>query len=215
MSPIYPTAQPLPRGRHSLSRSEVRSAQRTRMLEAVVELTAERSFVRVTVADIASRAGVSLRTFYEQFPDKDSCLLAAYDEGVRVLLERTGAAFRDSAGGSWRERCRAVVRTFLETLAEENAFARTFVVEIATVEAGRARRAEALLDFVRFHRTLAALARREQPDLPRRPSNRVLLALVGGVEELVADAIQRDAVGRLTEIEDDVMALIVSVQTGG
>ena len=36
----------------------------------------------VTVAQVVERAGVSRRTFYEVFEDREDCLLAALEEGI-------------------------------------------------------------------------------------------------------------------------------------
>ena len=84
------SVQPLPRGRHSLSREEVRASQRRRMLEAMANATAEKGYVHTTVADVIKRAGVSRETFYEHFSDKEDCFIAAYDAGVEAVLVRVG-----------------------------------------------------------------------------------------------------------------------------
>ena len=60
------------------------------MLGAMVDLTRERGAERVTVAHVVGRAGVSRRTFYELFEDREACLLAALDEALRA--DRRGGA---------------------------------------------------------------------------------------------------------------------------
>ena len=76
----------LPRGRHAAPRPVVREAQRARMLAAMVQVVAEKGYGRVAVADVIERAGVSRKTFYEQFSNKDDCFVAAYDATVYELL---------------------------------------------------------------------------------------------------------------------------------
>ena len=51
-----------------------------------MQAVAEKGYARVVVADVIERAGVSRKTFYEQFSNKEDCFLAAYDAGVDGLL---------------------------------------------------------------------------------------------------------------------------------
>ena len=58
----------------------------------MAQVVAEKGYPATTVADVVERAGVSRRTFYEQFQDKEACFLAAYDVGLAVVLGRIQAA---------------------------------------------------------------------------------------------------------------------------
>ena len=73
----------LPRGRHHLTAEQVSEAQRERMLAAVTELLAAHGYRGFGVGEIATRAGVSLGTFYECFENKDACIFAGYDRSSR------------------------------------------------------------------------------------------------------------------------------------
>ncbi|MGL4176607.1 MAG: TetR/AcrR family transcriptional regulator [Dermatophilaceae bacterium] len=61
---------------------------RERLVQAALELFGERGYARTTVDDIAARAGVSARTFFRHFPDKEEVLFAEDD---RLLPVVTGA----------------------------------------------------------------------------------------------------------------------------
>src|SRR5438105_1831196 len=78
----------LPSGRHGLTREAVVASQRSRLIDAMAQVVAERGYPATTVADVVERAGVSRRTFYEQFADKEACFLAAYDVGLTAVLGR-------------------------------------------------------------------------------------------------------------------------------
>src|SRR5687768_18574853 len=78
----------LPRGTHGLDRDVVEASQRTRLLEAVGRAVAERGYAAATIDDVVRRAGVSKKTFYEHFADKQDCFLAAYEAASEELLER-------------------------------------------------------------------------------------------------------------------------------
>ena len=93
------------------------------MLEAIAKAVAEKGYAATTVADVIDGAGVSRRTFYEQFEGKEECFLAAFDTGIGYLLSEMSRATRGV--GDWRERMNAGVRTMLAVLAADPAFTRS------------------------------------------------------------------------------------------
>lgn len=137
----------LPRGRHGLSREEVVSSQRERMLRALAQTMAGKGYVATTVADVLRAAGVSRETFYEQFTSKEDCFAHAYEAAAGMLL----AGMREPQGsdGETLERLGRTLRVYLDTLAAESAFARLFLVEVyAAGPAALARRAAVQRAFV-------------------------------------------------------------------
>ncbi len=98
-------------------RGGVAEIQRARMIAALVEVAGERGVGGVTVAHVVARSGVSRRTFYELFEDREDCFLAAFDQVVERGARRVVPAFR--AAGSWRERVRAGLAALLEYLDDE------------------------------------------------------------------------------------------------
>ena len=183
------------------------ASQRGRMLEGMAEAVAEKGYLATTVADVIARAGVSRKTFYEQFSDKEDCFLAAYDTGVELLL----AALREAGSGEQDllERARTRTRAYLETLAGEPAFARTFLIEV--VAAGPA--AQARRDAV--HERFAALLREqvEAAGLPEQPDD-VYLAAVGATDLLVSRLVARGRTAELPQLEEVVMQVQLSLLAG-
>src|SRR5215218_4516301 len=90
----------LPRGRHAAAREVVLASQRGRLLEAMAQCVAEHGYAVTTVAQVIARAGVSRKTFYEHFPDKRACFLAAWEVGTELLLEHMLAAADEAP--DWR-----------------------------------------------------------------------------------------------------------------
>src|SRR6185503_3919211 len=76
--------------------------QRARMLEAVTRAVAAKGFARVTVSDVVGLAGVSRRTFYEEFTDKEDCFLAAFAAGGEVVRAEVERAIAEVTDGDWR-----------------------------------------------------------------------------------------------------------------
>lgn len=122
---------PLPRGRHTLSREEVRAAQRLRLVVALAEELAVSGYARTPVAAVLKRAGVSRQTFYELYADKEAAFLDALDVVGEVLLAELGDAL--DGEGPPAARARAAVERYLTTLADHLAFARLFLVEVQAV----------------------------------------------------------------------------------
>lgn len=110
----------------------VTEIQRVRMLAAMVELVAERGAGDVTVAHVVARSGVSRRTFYEVFSDREDCFLAAFDEAVQRLALIVVPAYQQPS--RWREQIRAGLTALLQFLDHERAAGRLLVVE--TLAAG-------------------------------------------------------------------------------
>ena len=174
----------LPRGRHAAPRDVVHGSQRTRMLEAMGTAVAEKGYGRVAVADVIERAGVSRKTFYEQFSNKEECFLAAYDTEADALLAAIGEAI-DAAAPDWLAAGLAGTERYLAELAARPAFARTFLVEVlAAGPAALARREDVHRRFAAHLRTVHDAARRDLPELAE-PEEHVFPACVGAVNELV------------------------------
>ena len=205
-------ARPLPRGPHGLAREVVTESQRARLLDAMAHAVAERGYASATVADVVARAGVSRKTFYEHFRDKEECFLAAYDAGVEVVLAAIRAA--QPVDDTWPGLLRARVRAYLETLAAEPAFTRTFLIEVfAAGEAALERRARVLDRFAGLLRELHEQARRDVPALPKVPEL-VFAASVGAVNELVTTCVREGRTAEVTALEDTVVYLDVALFAG-
>ncbi len=101
--------------------------QRRRLLTATSELVYERGVQAVTIALVSDRAGVSRKTFYGIFNDREGCLLAVFEDAVEQAVQVvTDAA---SGDGSWRERVRAGLAALLSFLDEHPVAGRLMIVE--------------------------------------------------------------------------------------
>jgi AcrR family transcriptional regulator len=187
MTPDLPKV--LPRGRHAAPRHVVEASQRTRLLEAMAAVVAQRGYAATAVADVIRAAGVSRKTFYEHFTNKEDCFLQAYELGVQLLLEAIEAAQAEHAHDPLSA-ADAGVRAYLATLASRPEFARTFLIEAhAAGPAVHERRAEVLLRFEEQLRRVSDEVRRRNPQLPAPPDHRYR-AVVGANNELVTEHVR-------------------------
>jgi AcrR family transcriptional regulator len=141
---------PVDRGGVVLGRARVGDLQRARILTAMTELVRERGVRGVTVAHVVDRSGVSRRTFYEQFDDREDCLLAAFEHALRRAAARVRPAYEAAEG--WPERIRAALAALLEFLDAEPAMGGLCVVDALAAEGRvlecRAHAVDALIEVV-------------------------------------------------------------------
>ncbi len=184
----------LPRRAHDLPRGTVRDSQRWRLLEAITEAVARLGYAHANVGDALAIAGVSRKTFYEMFRDKEDCFLAAFEAVSERLLERVIAAGASHPPG--RERRRAQLETFLDALASDPLGARVFSLEAPAagpraLRLGRridARFAEAFLGDV-----VQVVAR---------------TAIAGGINRVVVAELIESGAARLPELADELSAFV-------
>jgi AcrR family transcriptional regulator len=108
--------------------------QRRRLLLAFVAVVAEVGIEGASVGRVCGRAGVSRRTFYEIFNDREACFLAAFETAVEHLAEHVIPAYEGEH--NWGDRVRAALTALLERFDSEPGLARLCVVE--TLRAGAA-----------------------------------------------------------------------------
>jgi AcrR family transcriptional regulator/DNA-binding MarR family transcriptional regulator len=111
----------------ALARGRVSGVQRARMLIAARQVVAREGYARMSVERVVARAGVSRKTFYDLFENREECFLEAYDDaivrGARIVVE----AYTVEQG--WRERMRAGLAAILGMLDDEPELRTVCVVE--------------------------------------------------------------------------------------
>jgi AcrR family transcriptional regulator/DNA-binding MarR family transcriptional regulator len=88
--------------------------QRTRLLDATVAVVAEEGYRPLTVRRVCARAGVSNKTFYDLFSDREDCFLAAFDRAVKELAAVVLPAYEGER--EWTSRIRAGLGALLACL---------------------------------------------------------------------------------------------------
>jgi AcrR family transcriptional regulator len=188
--------------------------QRSRMLDAVTAAVARKGYAAVTVADVVAGAGVSRRTFYEHFADKEACFLAAFEAGGELLREQITAAVLELGEAPWSEVLRVALRAYVEALAGEPELVRTLKIEIfgagpRAIVMGRTVRDR----FVELLQALNGLASGQEPEIGEVPEP-ILRALVGGISQLVEWQIVTRGAETLGELAGPITELTFGVFEG-
>jgi AcrR family transcriptional regulator len=115
---IDPLYKRLPHGPHRLGRNEVILHQRARIHGAMVEAVARSGYEGTSVKQVIGLAGVSRRSFYEQFANKEECFLATFDLIVRRNIQQIRRAYL-ATDGLLEDRARAVFQRFAQTTSDD------------------------------------------------------------------------------------------------
>ena len=198
----------LPSGRHGLLPSFVAANQRERILSAVAGAAAELGYAAMSVEAIITRAGVSRRTFYEHFRNKEDAFVAAYDDVVRQQARHIQrACFNESTA---RERLRAGIRAYLKFMASEPEAARMCIVEVfAAGPRALARRHETT-------RMFAKIIEENIRELTPGGQRAALAAetIVGGIREVVYSRILTGRIDELPGLADDLLITLPMLNPG-
>ena len=180
--------------------------KRTTILETMAEAMAERvaGGAPVTVADVIARSGISSATFHETFPDRDACLLAAFDLGLVRAHRRMFAAY--DAEDRWLDAIKAALAAFLRFLEDEPELGRLLVVYSTNAgEQVLRRRANVL-------RALAVVVdqgRREGLAGKQQPPGVTAEGVVGAVLAVIQNRLLADPQGAVIDLFGSLVSIIV------
>jgi AcrR family transcriptional regulator len=199
----------LPAGRHGLPREFVAEDQRERIVAGLAKVAASGGYHEATVARIIAAAGVSRKTFYEHFPDREACLLAACD----VTAARIRELMSDAAAGEQDrpQQVRAAIYAALSFLAANRDLARLILIESSAVSQQAFERQRA------YVRELAEAFEAYEPLAPR-PSS--LLsgaageAVVGGLMAVIVRYFAGAESGAFEEFVSETVELALTALIG-
>jgi AcrR family transcriptional regulator len=120
--------EPLPRGRHGLTREQVVASQRGRIFRAMADTMARKGYVATSVSDVLRAAKVSRETFYEQFDSKVDCFMSALETATDVVIAQ--AFTTPPAGSTPLQRFDRGLKTYLAAIADHPELARLFLIEV-------------------------------------------------------------------------------------
>ena len=179
---------------------------RARLLEGMARAVAAKGYADTTIADIVREASVSRRTFYENFADKAECLIALYEAASGNAIAVLRAAIDPHS--DWQAQVEQALAAYFGVLARNPVLLRTLFIEIlglgADGLAARRRANQELADLM-----LDVVNNRSggrQRKAPLQPM--MALAVVGGINEMVLQAIEQERAGDLRALVEPAAALL-------
>jgi AcrR family transcriptional regulator len=139
---------------------------------------------------------------YAHFRDKEHCLLELYSRANDTVLETVREAQESARAADlpWRDRLRAGIGAYLETLAAGPAVAWAALVEVQAAGRPALVLRRGMIDrYVDLLCELATGLAEEHPDEVRPVGRDLLVAAVGGINELMLARVERGEADRLAE----------------
>jgi AcrR family transcriptional regulator len=173
-------------------------ATRERILDAALQVFAQKGYHRAVVDDIVRASGTSKGAVYHHFPNKEALFLALVDEFSARLAEAIAGAIAGSHGALGK--VEAALRAGLETFARHRELARILLLESVSLgPAYQAKRAEVHGRFAALIRAYLdqAVAEGSIPPLDTRVAT---LAWLGAVNEVVIQWLHGGELDLLAEV---------------
>jgi AcrR family transcriptional regulator len=201
-----PVVEVLPRRPRASARAALRASQRGRLLCAIADAVAEKGYAATSGADVIALAGVSRKTFYAHFEDKEACFLASYDVGAEAIH----AALVEAVAGleAWEEVLDAALGAWLAVLGSDLAFTRAYMVEVWSAGAAARERWKVRRD--RTEALLRALHERIRAQDPRvvPVSDTEVAAVVGGVNRVMLSHVLGEDARPLIALKPELVAFV-------
>jgi AcrR family transcriptional regulator len=182
---------------------------RQRLLDGLAQALETQAFADITIADIVARARVSKRTFYEQFASKEACLLGLGERLCDQTLALIAANYRFDE--DWVTQLRNVTHAYLSSLESQTAVMRAVYIELMTIGteglALRRRMGERFGQFLIMQ--VEAFRAVEPSKRPLAPA--LATAVIGGINELILQAIERGEAHQLSSLTPTVTEFVQAV----
>lgn len=189
-------------------RGQVTDIQRARILSGMFDAVWERGVGSVTVTDVVQRSGVSRRTFYELFDDREECFLAAFDEALARASERVLSAYE--ASDRWCERIRDSLIALLSFFDDEPVIGHLLICESPMGGEKALERRRGVLT-----RIIAAIeAGREESEIGLALPPLAGESVVGGILSVLQARMSEVDRGRLVELASPLMSMIAMPYLG-
>ncbi|MDP2018838.1 TetR/AcrR family transcriptional regulator [Hydrogenophaga sp.] len=179
---------------------DVPNEHRVRLLQAMASVAAAQGLAATSIAAVVAEAGVSKRTFYEHFADKDACFLELYRAASASALRTLRESVQPER--PWQDQVEHALGAYLAHLAAGPQLIRMLFVEIhhlgpdgATV---RREVMQHLADYM-----LETINKRDPVLTPT-----MAMAAVGGIHELVLQAIERGEAAQLELLTPSASAVV-------
>ncbi len=203
--------QPVERSYRGVSASQRRAERRQRLLDAGLELFATLGYNQTSIEQLCATARVTARHFYEAFPSREALLCALYDQIIITLNVAISAAVAED--GAPDLRIRHAVGALVQHYLADWRKARVGVLEVVGVSAAmEARRRQVIHEMAgileRFLDRLAASG-----NLPQRDYRLLAVAMVGGVNEVMAEWLTGQY-GTVDQLSDEVVRILEATIQG-
>ena len=196
--PSYEKLKPGP-GR---SPEQVRANQADRIRRAMIDLAGGSGFEKVTVRSLTQRAGISSRTFYGHFMNREACLAATVDTVGHEFLRR--AVLHGRGRSNWEGNVRASLTSLFGDFANQPTASRVLLIE--ALAAGRPVRTASTKLTCDLERVIARLL--ADAPVAGDPPELLVVGIAAGVVRVATMTTLTGRTGELPALADDTAAWV-------
>lgn len=189
------------------TRDRAAGAERSRIVDATIEIAAERGYGETTIEAIVERAELDRSAFERHFRGKYDCFLSAWQDVSEECMETMVRAYESAE--HWPDRLRAVAEQIVDGLRRDPSRACFGVEVLAAGDAARARRDMTM-------RVVAGLidAGRLEMDDPEAVPHTTAEALAGSAYGQIYSRVVRGTVDELPGLVPQLMSAAVMPYLG-
>lgn len=200
VEPLEPSWK-LPSGRHRFPREVVERHQRDRIIAGIANALAEHRYGSLTVEHVIEAAGISRRTFYDNFANKEEAVLVAHDTIFERFLGTLVRACNSQV--EWPLKVKAALGAALDFAAAEPGQAQLLTLDALASNVAIAQR---VLDANEHLASLLSAGRRVSEAAAALPQL-TEKALIGAVTAIVASRLMNGEAEVLPEFLPELVEL--------
>ena len=186
--------------------------RRERLMHAALQLFAKQGYANTTIETLCSEAKVTTRHFYQVFSSREELLLAVYNQITEELQVSLFSAMMAERQGL-QEKMQQVIQALVNNYLTDSRRAQIGVLEVVGASAIVEKRRREVIHGIAIHleQFMDALAAENQ--LPQRNYHWLAVALVGGINELMAEWLMNQSLS-LEQLTDEIFYLINMFMAG-
>ena len=185
--------------------------RRERLMQAALQLFGTQGYANTTIETLCSEAKVTTRHFYQVFSSREELLLAVYNQITEELQVSLFSAMMAERQGL-QEKMQQVIQALVNNYLTDSRRAQIGVLEVVGASAIVERRREVIHGIaIHLEQFMDALAAENQ--LPQRNYHWLAVALVGGINELMAEWLMNQSLS-LEQLTDEIFYLINMFMAG-
>ena len=167
-------------------------------------LTAQ-GLAHITIADVVREAGMSKRSFYEHFPNKEACFLALYAAASGAALRTLREAV--SPDSPWEDQLEKALNAYFSHLASGHLLLKALFVDIHSLGPSGALVRRGVLDALAQF-MCDTVNGRSRDAAGQTLSHDMAVAAIGGINEWIVRSIERDDTAALAKMAPLACALV-------
>jgi AcrR family transcriptional regulator len=192
-----------------MSKYKENTDHRSRLLAGLATVLESKTLAELYADDIVRTAGVSKRTFYQHFKNKQECFLALYEENSAYIMTTLLQATQDESL-SMVERVERGAEVYLAAMQAQAPLMKRLYIDILTLGSeGLAARRRVIGMFSLLITDMYSKEQQRLPSLPDIPEV-MLTGIIAGLNELILYRIEDGKADELTELASTTREMLMA-----